>query len=67
MIYNDILAAGAEVNRGVPDNCIVAGGPAKVIRQLDEEDRIKVWDTYLKKEIQLSTRDRRIKEREENK
>lgn len=67
MIYNDILAAGAEVNRVVPDNCIVAGVPAKVIRQLDEEDRIKVWDTYLKKEIQLSTRDRRIKEREENK
>ncbi len=53
---NSIVAAGAVVLNDVPPNSIVAGVPAKVIRQIDEQDRINVWDTYLKNEIPLSVR-----------
>ena len=55
---NSIVAAGAVVTRNVPPNSIVAGVPAKVIRTLDENDRINVWETYIKDEIPLSVRDR---------
>ena len=54
---NCIVAAVAVVNRDVPDNCIVAGVPAKVLRKLDEQDRMQVWDTYMKNEVPLSERE----------
>ena len=54
---NCIVAAGAVVNRDVPDNCIVAGVLAKVLRKLDEQDRMQVWDTYMKNEVPLSERE----------
>ena len=52
------MAAGAVVNRDVPDNCIVAGVPAKVLRKLDEQDRMQVWDTYMKNEVPMSEREK---------
>lgn len=55
---NSIVAAGAIVNRDVPPNSIAAGVPAKVIRQIDEGDRINVWDTYVKNEIPLPARNK---------
>lgn len=50
---NSIIAAGVVVNRDVPPGCIAAGVPAKIIRRIDEGDRINVWDTYLKNDVPI--------------
>lgn len=36
---NSIVAAGAMVNKDVPDNTVVGGIPAKVIKKIDQSDR----------------------------
>lgn len=53
---NSIVAAGAVVNRDVPPDSIVAGVPARVIRKIDEGDRINVWETYLKNDFPIPIR-----------
>ena len=53
---NSVVAAGAVVAKDVPANSLVAGVPAKVIRCIDENDRINVWDTYVKNAEPISAR-----------
>lgn len=53
---NSIVAAGAVVTHDVPDNVIVAGVPARVVREIDEEDRMDVYDTYVKNLVPLPLR-----------
>lgn len=56
---NCIIAAGAVVTTDIPDNCIAAGVPAKVLREIDEDDRLNVWDTYQKNIPPVSPRKQR--------
>lgn len=51
-----IVAAGAVVTRDIPPGCLAAGVPAKVVRQLDERDRLHVWETYVKNELPRTRR-----------
>lgn len=47
---NSIVAAGAVVTHDVLPNVIVAGVPARVIREINELDRLNVWETYVNNE-----------------
>ena len=50
------VTVGAVVNRDVPPNSIAAGVPARVIRRIDEGDRMNVWETYVKNDVPVSAR-----------
>lgn len=53
-----VVGAGSVVTRDIPAGCIAVGNPCRVLRQIDEDDRINVWDTYIKDEMPLSARDK---------
>ena len=55
---NSVICAGSVVTKDIPAGCLAGGVPCKVIRHLDEQDRMNVLQTYNKDEIPLSARDR---------
>jgi len=58
-----IIAAGSVVTRDIPPHCLAGGVPCKVIRYVDDNDRLNVWYTYMKDENPIS---QRAKEKSEN-
>ena len=40
---NVVIGAGSVVNRDIPDNCVAAGNPCRVIRPITEEDKQTSW------------------------
>src|ERR1017187_9735184 len=51
-----IVGAGSVVNRSIPDNCVVAGVPAKFIRTFDEFERRGLEEFYSDSDMKGETR-----------
>jgi acetyltransferase-like isoleucine patch superfamily enzyme len=56
-----VVGAGSVVNRSVPDNCVVAGVPAKFIRTFDEFERRGLEEFHSDADMKGETRNERIK------
>lgn len=49
---NSVIGAGSVVNKDIPANCVAAGNPCKVIREIDERD-----EKYYYKDREISAAD----------
>jgi acetyltransferase-like isoleucine patch superfamily enzyme len=52
---NSIVAANAVVTKDVPDNVIVAGNPAKVVKELDPEQMLRKRSDFFSDPVGLET------------
>lgn len=43
---NVVIGAGSVVTKDIPSNSLAFGVPCKVIRQIDENDRLDMWKLY---------------------
>lgn len=41
---NVVIGGGSVVTRDIPDNCVAAGNPCRVLRPITEEDEQTCWD-----------------------
>jgi acetyltransferase-like isoleucine patch superfamily enzyme len=55
-----IVAAGSVVNRSIPDNCVVAGVPARFIRTFDEFERRALEEFHSDADMKGETRRKRV-------
>jgi acetyltransferase-like isoleucine patch superfamily enzyme len=55
-----IVAAGSVVNRSIPDNCVVAGVPARFIRTFDEFERRGLEEFHSDADMKGETRRERV-------
>jgi hypothetical protein len=55
-----IVGAGSIVNRSIPDNCVVAGVPAKFIKTYDEFERRGLEEFHSDAEMKGETRRERV-------
>jgi carbonic anhydrase/acetyltransferase-like protein (isoleucine patch superfamily) len=55
-----IVAAGSIVNRSIPDNCVVAGVPARFIRTYDEFERRGLEEFHSEADMKGETRRERV-------
>lgn len=55
-----IVGAGSVVNRSIPDNCVVAGVPAKFIKTFDDFERRGLEEFYSDADMKGETRRERV-------
>ncbi len=41
---NVVIGGGSVVVKDIPDNCVAAGNPCRVIRPITDSDKMKDWD-----------------------